>query len=160
MERAAREHKGWTLAQFADQLGVSYETVRKWVVGTTAPNRNRIKRICELLPVSPEWVMFGEGAAVAAPALAPEVSSSSVMWSLTPDEAKVVEAYRASRLAAMRLRELTEVAPALPSEPGNVHPLPSVQEAGNTGGLRMTAAQKERTRTASAESKTHKKEQR
>lgn len=51
--------KGWSLAQLASELGVSYETVRKWVTGDNAPNRNRTNQIAELLGKTPEWVLFG-----------------------------------------------------------------------------------------------------
>lgn len=60
LERAAKQNKQLTLAQFAEALGVSYETARKWVVGSTAPNRARLEQICDLLGVTPQWVMFGD----------------------------------------------------------------------------------------------------
>lgn len=68
LERIAKDSKGWTLSQFAEQLDVSYETVRKWVTGETAPNRRRLERICELLPVSPAMVLFGHEESAPKPA--------------------------------------------------------------------------------------------
>lgn len=53
------EKRKQTLAQFASSLGVTYETTRKWVTGATAPSRKRLLRICELLDVPPEEILFG-----------------------------------------------------------------------------------------------------
>ena len=57
-EEAKRLH-GWSLQTFAEKVGVSYETARKWVTGETAPNRKRAEKCAELLNRTPEWVMFG-----------------------------------------------------------------------------------------------------
>lgn len=51
--------KGWSTEQTAKEFGVSYETLRKWIKGETAPKRSRAKVIGDLLGRSPEWVMFG-----------------------------------------------------------------------------------------------------
>lgn len=56
--------KGWSLQQFADELGVVYETVRKWLVGETAPNRKRAQRAAELLDTTPEFILYGSTPAV------------------------------------------------------------------------------------------------
>jgi transcriptional regulator with XRE-family HTH domain len=57
----AAERKGWSADQFAKLVGVSYETVRKWRTGATAPNRNRAIKVAEVLGTSVNWVMYGEG---------------------------------------------------------------------------------------------------
>jgi len=49
----------WTQTQLAKELGVSTETLRKWITGETAPNRARVGRICQVLGVTPEWVVHG-----------------------------------------------------------------------------------------------------
>lgn len=63
-DEAARLH-GWTLAELAEQAGVSYESCRRWVLGDMAPSRSRAVKLAKLLKRTPEWVMFGieEGAA-------------------------------------------------------------------------------------------------
>ena len=54
----------WNQKRLATELGVSTETLRKWITGETAPNRARIARICEVLSVTPEWVAHGVSPAV------------------------------------------------------------------------------------------------
>lgn len=61
VERLAKEKKGWTLAQLAAALSVSYETLRKWVKGDTAPNRRRVEHLSKLLESSPDYIVFGVG---------------------------------------------------------------------------------------------------
>lgn len=43
----------------AQHLGITYETLRKWRSGSSAPNRSRLKKISELLGVDPARLMFG-----------------------------------------------------------------------------------------------------
>jgi transcriptional regulator with XRE-family HTH domain len=45
--------------QLAQELGVQYETVRKWVKGSTEPNPTQRKKIADLLGKSEQWVLFG-----------------------------------------------------------------------------------------------------
>lgn len=70
----------------AGQLGVSYETLRKWIRGDTAPNRARAAAVAELLGCQIEEFMhgvnFGDGPDEEAPAL-------------PPDEAALLQAFRA-----------------------------------------------------------------
>lgn len=47
------------MRQLAGELGVSYETLRKWVIGSTAPNRQRTAEVARLLDVSVEFVTYG-----------------------------------------------------------------------------------------------------
>ncbi len=49
-------------AALAAHFGVSYETLRKWREGESAPNRSRQQLIAEKLGVAPEAFMFGSGA--------------------------------------------------------------------------------------------------
>lgn len=49
----------------ADLLDVSWQTVQLWEKeGGTAPNRNRIKRVAEVLGVTPNWLQHGDIAAL------------------------------------------------------------------------------------------------
>lgn len=57
-DEAARVH-GWSLAELAHEVGVSYETCRRWVQGDIAPNRQRVAKLAKLLNRTPEWVMYG-----------------------------------------------------------------------------------------------------
>ncbi len=88
--RIAKERKGWAPAEFAAALGVSYESVRKWITGETAPNRNRLAKVGALLGVAPEELLLG---VVATPAL---VRGTSLATS------KMVELI--ARLAALPVR--------------------------------------------------------
>jgi transcriptional regulator with XRE-family HTH domain len=56
---AALPPLNWTAKELAERLGISYETLRRWINGDMAPNRRRVKAICEILHVSPEWVLLG-----------------------------------------------------------------------------------------------------
>lgn len=49
------------VTDFVAQVGVSYESFRRWTAGETSPNRKRVKRIAEILGCSEEWVTFGSG---------------------------------------------------------------------------------------------------
>jgi transcriptional regulator with XRE-family HTH domain len=56
--------KGWTLQQFADELGVVYETVRKWLTGETRPTHARATKVAKLLDTTPEFILYGSTPAV------------------------------------------------------------------------------------------------
>lgn len=43
----------------ADEAGVSYETVRKWLADEIAPKRTRVPSVAQLLELSEEALMFG-----------------------------------------------------------------------------------------------------
>lgn len=60
IERLARERGLPTGGALADALEVSYETLRKWKVGSTAPNRGRVELISKYLKVPEALVMHGE----------------------------------------------------------------------------------------------------
>jgi transcriptional regulator with XRE-family HTH domain len=55
----ARKLGGGTIRGIAAALGVSYETLRKWTRGLTAPHRETAERLGKLLRVSAEVVMYG-----------------------------------------------------------------------------------------------------
>lgn len=50
---------GLTRKALAEAFGVTYETLRKWVEGESAPSRNRAADLAELLGVRPESFMHG-----------------------------------------------------------------------------------------------------
>ena len=54
----------------ADEAGVSYETVRKWLADEIAPKRARVATVAQLLEISEEALMFGTERASAPPAAA------------------------------------------------------------------------------------------
>jgi transcriptional regulator with XRE-family HTH domain len=56
--RIAKAKKGWGPTELASQLGVSYETVRKWERGQTAPNRSRQAQLAKLLGTRVDVIMF------------------------------------------------------------------------------------------------------
>lgn len=67
IERIAREKGLPAGAKLADELGVTYETLRKWRQGITAPNRTRATHIARVLGVPKDQFMadaprMGEGA--------------------------------------------------------------------------------------------------
>ncbi|RCJ04105.1 transcriptional regulator [Cupriavidus necator] len=43
----------------ADEAGVSYETVRKWLADEIAPKRARVAAVAQILELSEEALMFG-----------------------------------------------------------------------------------------------------
>ena len=47
-------------AALAKQIGITYETLRKWRSGATAPNRNRLKKVLEVLGVEPIQLLFAK----------------------------------------------------------------------------------------------------
>lgn len=47
---------------FGDVVGVSWQTVQQWEKeGGTAPNRNRMSKVAEVLKTTPEWLVHGIG---------------------------------------------------------------------------------------------------
>jgi transcriptional regulator with XRE-family HTH domain/tetratricopeptide (TPR) repeat protein len=54
MLRAARNHKKWTIAQVAEHLDVSCDTVGRWERGTQAPRERHIQRLCEIFAMTPQ----------------------------------------------------------------------------------------------------------
>ncbi|MBI5259795.1 MAG: helix-turn-helix transcriptional regulator [Burkholderiales bacterium] len=59
IRRLAREKGLGDGQDLAAKIGVSYETLRKWTEGESAPNRARQKVISELLGVPAEVFMYG-----------------------------------------------------------------------------------------------------
>lgn len=80
IERLAKANGLPAGSALANRLGVSYETLRRWKAGETAPNRNRAVRIAEFLGCAPEAFMHGV--------------TDAVPDKLPADEARLVEAFR------------------------------------------------------------------
>lgn len=81
----------------AHEVGVSWQTVQLWEKeGGTAPNRNRIKKVAEVLGTTPEWLMNGSGeeTAPSAAAARSERTTFTLQW-VSEDEAELLSAYRA-----------------------------------------------------------------
>lgn len=139
--------RDWTTKQMADAVGTSRQNIEN----LEQKGYGHPRYIADLARVMGTTVDdLLNNTDEAAEAAAPANTGPVVRWSLTPDEAAVVEAYRASRAAAQRLKELTAfdnqstVLP--PAADSNVAPLP-VRESGGPGGLRLTEAQKARRRS-------------
>lgn len=81
-------------AALAELFGVTYETLRKWRAGQTAPSRKRAAKISEKLGVEPEVFMHGVAQATITPAAPLQQPGLSVeaqkigRWydSMSPDE--------------------------------------------------------------------------
>jgi len=101
IEQAARK-KGLSYGtELAQKLGVSYETLRRWKTGHTAPNRQRQAKIAQVLGVDPSFFMHGVGAP---PDLNP----------LSADEESLLSAYRC--LLARERHELLATAERLAAD--------------------------------------------
>jgi transcriptional regulator with XRE-family HTH domain len=103
-----------TFEQIAEAVGVSYESLRKWSAGKTAPNRKRAQQIATYLGCPPEEFMhgvnFGEDDAAAEPARA---LSAEALWiaglydQAKPEDRKYI---RAAALAAQSDGDLRDLA--------------------------------------------------
>jgi phage repressor protein C with HTH and peptisase S24 domain len=58
--RSAANKKGMSLKRLSTELGVTYETVRKWATNETAPNRSRMLDVCRILEIRESELRFGE----------------------------------------------------------------------------------------------------
>lgn len=113
--------KGWTLLQFAEELGVVYETVRKWLTGKTRPTHARATKMAKLLDTTPEFILYGSapavnGAACALPLQATEPKTLYGKPTLRQALPVVLDAIAAARerdkLRAALLAFLDDDAPA------------------------------------------------
>lgn len=59
IQRIARERKLASGEALAEALGVTYEAMRQWTRGPTAPSRKRAQIVADYLRVSVETVMHG-----------------------------------------------------------------------------------------------------
>ncbi|WP_454731470.1 MULTISPECIES: hypothetical protein [Cupriavidus] len=68
----------------SSQVGVSYETVRKWLSDESAPKRGRVTAVAVALGLSEETLMFGSGATpptqAGEPVIAPAPQESAQAW--------------------------------------------------------------------------------
>ena len=47
--------------ELADRLGVHYQSVARWELGTVTPSQQHVDKIADLLNTTPQWLMFGTG---------------------------------------------------------------------------------------------------
>lgn len=58
----AREAKGYKKAHFAKAIGVKPPTITEWERGdTVAPSAANVMKICQVLNITPEWLMQDSG---------------------------------------------------------------------------------------------------
>lgn len=111
-----RLERGYKSQQaLAEAVGVVWQTVQQWEdEGGTAPNRNRIKKVAEVLGTTPEWLLTGVGEASVQgeKESSSERQSSSLQW-VSDDEAALLSEYR--RLTESGKNSLLVMARALPS---------------------------------------------
>lgn len=56
----ARQAKGFKKAHFAKAIGVQPPTITEWERGdTVAPSAANVMKICQVLNITPEWLMSG-----------------------------------------------------------------------------------------------------
>jgi len=59
--RQAREAKGFKKAHFAKAISVQPPTITEWERGdTVAPSAANVMKICQVLNITPEWLMQGD----------------------------------------------------------------------------------------------------
>lgn len=96
--RQKRIERGYASQEaFAKEIGVVWQTVQQWEKeGGTAPNRNRIKQVAEVLGTTPEWLMSGAGEDSGPSVLdGPGRRGAPALQWVTEDEAVLLSAYRA-----------------------------------------------------------------
>jgi transcriptional regulator with XRE-family HTH domain len=99
----------------AKAVGVVWQTVQQWEnEDGTAPNRNRIKKVAEVLGTTPEWLMTGVGDDTAPSGTdgRGERQSPNLQW-VSEDEAALLSEYR--RMTESGKNSLLVMARALPS---------------------------------------------
>lgn len=109
VERGFASHK-----ELANAIGVSWQTIQQWEKeGGTAPKRDRMQRVAEVLGTTPEWLMTGAGEESG-----PSVSEGpgrrgapTLQW-VMEDEAALLSAYRAKTESGKHsLRVMLEALP-------------------------------------------------
>lgn len=99
----------------AKAVGVVWQTVQQWEnEDGTAPNRNRIKKVAEVLGTTPEWLMTGAGEDTAPGGQEgrSDRQTPSLQW-VSEDEAALLSNYR--RITEDGKNSLLVMARALPS---------------------------------------------
>lgn len=57
--KAARVNKGLSLADAAQEIGVSVSTLKNWEAGVTFPKQPNIERMCEIYGFAYDQIFFG-----------------------------------------------------------------------------------------------------
>lgn len=143
--------RNWTTTRMAEEVGTSRQNIENLEKRGFGQPRY-IAELARVMGTSVDDLLHGADEGGSPPmATPPENTGPVVKWSLTADEVAIIEAYRASKEAAMRLKALTDVSRDLPIA-ATVSALPVDSTATalpaarpeNSGGLRLTAAQKDR----------------
>ncbi len=58
--RLVRLRNGRARRAFAEQMGTTESTLRNYEKGVSSPTAEFLRNICQILRVSPEWLLFGE----------------------------------------------------------------------------------------------------
>lgn len=102
--RQARQARGLSLPDVAEELGVSYQQLQKYEAGRNSLSVARLMLVAELLDVDPQSFLAGEGVDFAGSAEAESTSTP-----LTGERFRLLRAYFALpepvRLAVLRLIE-------------------------------------------------------
>ncbi len=83
-----RNESGLTQTQFAEAIGTSQKNISRWELGETEPSVYYLKKIAEFFNISIDYVL---GLEDEAGRIVYQTANSTV----TPDERKIVKAYRA-----------------------------------------------------------------
>jgi transcriptional regulator with XRE-family HTH domain len=59
--RIARNYAGFSLAEFAEAVGVTYEAARSWEAGESQPRPGRYAKIAEATGTTEAWMASGTG---------------------------------------------------------------------------------------------------
>ena len=92
-------------AQLAALLGVQYETLRKWRLGTAAPNRTRQQTIAKVLGVPPATFMHG-----VAGGLPPKEAEPWPFERITPEQWAKLTARQQGAIEDAAVQKLRDVA--------------------------------------------------
>jgi len=96
--RQKRIERGFSSQEaFAKEVGVVWQTIQQWEKeGGTAPKRDRMQRVAEVLGTTPEWLMtgVGEGSGPSAQEGPGRRGAPTLQW-VMEDEAALLSAYRA-----------------------------------------------------------------
>ena len=63
--KAVMDEKGVGIPELSKALGITYEMVRRYVMGVAKPREKKLKLIADYLGVSPAWLEYGEGSSLA-----------------------------------------------------------------------------------------------
>lgn len=99
----------------ASAVGVAWQTIQQWENGKTAPNRNRIKKVAEVLRTTSEWLLYGKGDEESSGHPSDPRNDDPVAEAAYDEIAKLINLYRWSDLdGRARIMEIANIVPKLP----------------------------------------------